>query len=188
MAIDGFDEILNTIYIAKMLYDMGKYEAVEGSFYDLLEYDLYYENMHGLIENIFAYYECRYYGRLNVDVYVLSDPVIADFYTLAGEYGKLHKIPDEINPYMKEAEQETWRNLHFSYCIDWKLMGHTEPKRPYHSRLGVFVCRDDWVDPGWLASGLIGIYEWFSDTCSHLRYVLHKDGSAAIQSAEKEAA
>ena len=71
MAIDGFDEILNTIYIAKKLHDMGKYEAVKGSFYDVLEYDVYYENMLVLIENIFAYYDCTYYERHNVEVYIL---------------------------------------------------------------------------------------------------------------------
>ena len=45
MVIDGFDEILNTVYMAKMLYDMGKYETVAESFFDVPAYDVYYENM-----------------------------------------------------------------------------------------------------------------------------------------------
>ena len=53
MVIDGFDEILNTLYIAKRLYDMGRYEVAEANFFDIVDYDVYYENMYGLIENIF---------------------------------------------------------------------------------------------------------------------------------------
>ena len=188
MVIDGFDEILNTIYIAKKLYDLGKYEAVKKSLFDVLEYDVYYENMLVLIENIFAYYDCTYYERHNVEVHVLSDPVIVDFYTLAGEYGKIHKIPDGDNPYMKEAEQEVRSHLSFSYCIDWKLMGHTEPKRPYHSRLCVFFYQDEYIDLAWLAYGFIEIYEWFSDACIRLRDELHKDGADEVRFSGKEAA
>ena len=188
MVIDGFDEILNTIYITKKLYDMGKYEAVKRSFFDVLEYDAYYENMLVLIENIFAHYDCTYYGRHNVEVHVLSDPVIVDFYTLAGEYGKLHKIPDEDNPYIKEAEQEVRSQLSFSYCIDWKLMGHTEPKRTNHSRLGVFFYQDEYIDLAWLAYGFLEIYEWFSDACIRLRDELHKDGADEVHFSGKEAA
>ena len=47
MVIDGFDEILNTLYIAKRLYDMGRYEVVEANFFDIVDYDVYYENMYG---------------------------------------------------------------------------------------------------------------------------------------------
>lgn len=188
MVIDEFDEILNIIYIAKRLYDIGKYEVVEESFFDVLGYDAYYENMYGLIEDMFAYHDCEYYERHGIEVHILSDPVIIDFYTLAGEYGRLHKIPDENNPYIKEAEQEAGRQLDFSYCLEWRLMGHTEPKRPYHSRLGIFLYTDDWVDPGCLAYGLVEMYEWFSDACTRLREVLHKDETVVLQFPGEEVA
>lgn len=188
MVIDEFDEILNTVYIAKRLYDKGKYEVVTENFFDVLGYDAYYESMYGLIENIFAYHNCWYYERRGVELRVLSDPVIVDFYTLAGEYGRIHKIPDENNPYIKEAEQEAGRQLNFSYCLDWELMGHTEPKRPYHSRISIFLYTDDWVDPGWLACGLVEMYEWFSNACVRLREALHKDGTVVLQFPRGEAA
>ncbi len=93
MDIDGFDEILNTLYIAKRLYDMGRYEVAEGNFYDTVDFDVYYENMYGLIGNIFESYDCQYYERHGMEIHVLSDPVIVDFCVLAGEYGKKHKSP-----------------------------------------------------------------------------------------------
>ena len=66
--------------------------------------------------------------------------------------------------------------LDFSYCVDWRLMGHTEPKRKHHSRLAVFIYQDDWVDLGCLAYALIEIYEWFSDACVNLREILNNVG------------
>lgn len=172
MEIDGFEEILNTVYIAKKLYDMGKYDLVTRNFYDVLCLDTYYENMYGLISNLFAYYDSRYFEFRGIELHVLSDPVIVDFYTLAGEYGRKHKISDEMNPYIGEAEEQVRRQLNFSYCLDWKLKGYTEPKRPFHSRLALFIYQDDWVDLGCLAYGLIEIYEWFSDACVRLRDIL----------------
>ena len=74
----------------------------------------------------------------------------------------------------QEARQEIGRRLNFSYCLDWRFMVHTEPKRPFHSRIGVFIYQDDYVDLGWLAYGLVEIYEWFSDACMQLRDILQK--------------
>ena len=56
MAVDGFNEILNTVYIAKKLHGMGKYELVTDSFFDSLDYDVYFENMCTLIPNLFEYH------------------------------------------------------------------------------------------------------------------------------------
>ena len=187
MGIDGFDEILNIIYVAKRLYDMGRYEVAEENFYDVLEYDTYYESMYGLIENFFAYHYCRYSEMYGAEVHVMSDPVIADFCTLAGEYGRIYNIPDVRNPYIQEAEQEIGRSLNFSYCLDWKFMAHTEPKRPFHSRLGIFICQEDYVDPGWLAYGLVEIYGWFSDACVRLKNILQEKKTGVVQMPREEA-
>ena len=185
MVIDGFDEILNTLYIAKRLYDMGRYEVAETNFFDTVDYDVYYENMYGLIENIFESYYCQYYERHGMEIHVLSDPVIVDFCLLAGEYGKAHKIPDGQNPYIQEARQEIGRHLNFSYCLDWRFMVHTEPKRPFHSRIGIFIYQDDYVDLGWLAYGLVEIYEWFSDACMRLRdSEVNKTGGIVLRPGE----
>lgn len=176
MSVEGFDEIFNTVYIAKKLYDIGRYELVKDSFYDEICFDTYYESMLCLIENIFEHHYCQYSDRRFVEMRILSDPVIEEFYKLAGEYGKRNNIPDETNYYINEAEQQVQFQLDFSYCVDWRLMGHTEPKRKYHSRLAVFIYQDDWVDLGCLAFALIEIYEWFSESCVNLREILNNTG------------
>ena len=173
MAVEGFNEICNVIYIAKKLHETGKYRLVPESFFDTLDYDFYFENMHGLISNIFGHYYSRYSECYGVELHILSDPVIVDFYVLAGIYGKRNDIPDKDNPYIKEAQEETDSSLDISHCLDWKLMGHTEPVRPFHSRLGLFISYDcDCLELGVLAYRLIELYEWFEDKCAELKYIL----------------
>lgn len=156
------------------------------NFYDEICLDAYFENMYRLIPELFEYSYSRYSEYRGIEFVVLSDPVIVDFYTLAGEYGRKHNIPDETNPYISEAEEQARSHLGFSYCLDWRLKGHTEPKRPFHSRLALFIYQDDWVDLGCLAYGLIELYEWFSDSCAQLRKILHKHTAAVTQQGEKE--
>ena len=173
MPVDGFNELFNVVYIAKKLHEMGKYELVKSSFFEYLEFDAYYENMYSLIENLFDYHRRNYYDRYCMELHVISDPVIVDFYVLAGKYGKRNNIADENNPYIKAAIQETRDNLHISHCLDWKLMGHTDPVRPYHSRLGLFISQDcGCLDLGVLAYRLIELYEWFAGMCVELRDML----------------
>ena len=176
MAVDGFNEIFNVVYIAKKLYDMGKYELVTESFFDSLDYDVYYENMYGLISNLYEYHHCRYYENRYLELHILSDPIIVDFYVLAGKYGKHNGISSTNNPYIIAAEQETHNNLNISHCLDWKLMGYTEPKRPFHSRLGLFISQEcGCLDLGCLAYRLVELYEWFADKCAELSNILHDD-------------
>ncbi len=172
MAIEGFDEIFNTVYIAKKLYDMGKYEIAKYSLYDVIEFDTYYEGMYYLIENLFEHQYSHYSDRRALEMRVISDPIIVDFYRLAGEYGKRHNIADEHNHYILEAQRMIAENLNFSYCVECRIMGYTEPKRKYQSRLGLFIYQDDWVDLGCLAYALIEVYEWFSNKCADLRKLL----------------
>ena len=172
MAVDGFNEICNVVYVAKKLYDIGKYELVTESFFDALDYDVYYENMYTLIGNIFDYGECQYSECRGTELYILSDKVIVDFYILAGKYGRRRNIPDEENPYILAAQQEARENFNISHCLDWKLVGHTEPKRPFHSRLALFIYQDDYVDVGVLAYRLVELYEWFAERCGELRVIL----------------
>ena len=117
MVADGFNEFFNTIYIAKKLYDMGKYELVTKSFFDKIELDVYYANMYELIQNLFEHSDCRYYKSQDIDLRILSDPVIVDFYVLAGKYGKRNKIPDDNNSYIKSAQKETNELLDISHYL-----------------------------------------------------------------------
>jgi hypothetical protein len=171
LIIDGFKELLNSIYIAKRLYDMGKFKLLKSSFSDLLDFDMYYQDMYDLIDNLFEYHYCQYYENKNIELHILSDPVIVDFFILAGKYGKRNDIPVDENPYIKEAEQEAYDNLSFSLCLDYRLMFYTEPNRPYHSRIGVMLYEGDYIDIGFLAERLLDIYGWFEDKCEELRII-----------------
>jgi hypothetical protein len=170
MDIDGLDEIVFMIYVAKTLYDMGKYELAAKSFDDKLIYDNYYQGMYDLIENIFEYSSCRYDENQNCEIHVLSDPVIVDFYILAGEYGKLNGIPDNENSYIKEAREEAGRNFTISHCMDWILMGHTEPTRKYHSRIGIIISHEcSCCDIGVVALRLFEFQVWLQKQCEELK-------------------
>ena len=181
MVVDCFNEFFNTVYIAKKLHDMGKYELVTKSFFDKIELDVYYANMYELIQNLFEHYDCRYHERQDIDLHILSDPAIVDFYVLAGKYGKRNKIPDDNNSYIEAAQKETKELLDISHCLGWSLMGHTEPKRPFHSRLGLFISYEcDCLDLGVLAYRLIELHEWFSDKCVELCNILHEDAAGQL--------
>ena len=189
MPIDGFDEIFNVVYIAKKLHDMGRYELVTESFFDTIVLDTYYENMYGLIQNLFEHQHSHYYENSGIDLHILSDPVIVDFYILAGLYGKQNNIADEDNAYIKDADDEVRTNLDISHCLDWMLMGHTEPIRPFHSRLGLFISYEcDCLDIGVLAHRLIEIYEWFADKCAELLDVINNHNQITLWEDEVMAA
>lgn len=173
MAIDAFEEVFNIVYIAKKLHSMGKYDFVTENFYDVLDYDCYYEDMYNLVENLFDYHYTQYYENRNVEVHVLSDPAIVDFYILAGKHSRLNGLSDDANPYIEEARQKACELLNFSYCLDWMLIGHTEPTRPYHSRLGLFISQDDYVDLGCLSYALVELYEWFENKRIELSNILN---------------
>ncbi|MBD5114611.1 MAG: hypothetical protein HDT46_05315 [Ruminococcaceae bacterium] len=172
MAIEGFEEIFNTIYIAKKLYDIGKYDLVKGCFYDTIECDTYYENMFYLLENLFEHQYCHFSDRRAIELRVISDQVIANFYLLAGEHGERHNIADENNFYIKEAEKIINDNLNYTYSVECKIMWYTDPKRKHRTRLGMFIYQDDWFDYGGLVYALIEVYEWFSNRCADLRKLL----------------
>lgn len=170
MEIDGFRELLDMVYIAKTLHDMGKFELVTKSFGDTLEYDNYYNDIYDLIGNLFEHIDVKHYEHRNLELNVLSDNVIVDFYTLAGEYGKLNGVSDSDNGYIKSAQDEVNIQLDICHCLDWILAAHTEPKRPFHSRLGLIISHDcGCLDRGVLALRLIEIHKWFEEQCNELR-------------------
>jgi hypothetical protein len=182
VAIDAFNELFNIVYIAKKLHDMKKHELIKSSFSDTVEYDVYYENMYNLIANIFEHHRCSYYEDRGVDLHILSDKVIVDFFILAGKYGRRNNISDGNNPYIREAHEETNQHLNISsHCLDWKLMGYTEPRRPFHSRLGLFIGYEcDCLDLGVLAYRLLMLYEWFADKCVELCNILLEDARGQL--------
>ena len=178
MEIEGFRDIINTIYIAKELYDMNRLEMVKTCFNDVLDYENYFEDMYSVISEVFEYFKCSFYEIKNMEMQIFSGPVIVDFYTLAGEYGKRHGISDDSNPVINEAHTKMRGLFDFSYSLDWKLCGHTKSKRPYHSRLAIIMYCDDWIDYGMLAHRLIQAYRWFAEKRTELRTLLSKEEAA----------
>ncbi|MCM1060830.1 MAG: hypothetical protein NC452_11115 [Eubacterium sp.] len=172
MAIEGFDEIYNTVCIAKKLFDLEKYDLVKDSFYDTIDSDTYYENMFNLLENMFENQYIQFSDRRAIELRIMYDPVFTDFYQLAGEYGKRHHIADENNSYIKEAEKVINYNLNYTYSVECKMKWYTDPKRKHRTRLGVFIYQDDWVDFAGLVYALLEVYEWFSYKCNDLKKLL----------------
>jgi hypothetical protein len=174
MAIDGFGEILTAVYIAKRLHEIGKYDVAEASFPYGLDYDSYYNGMYSLIDNLFEYSRQHYYESRVSELIVVSDPIITEFYILAGEYGKQKGISDNENPYIQDAKDVAGEYLGLCSCVSWAVLGHTKPKREYHSRIGVMVCQEcSVVDIGSIAVGLVEVYTWFEDNCEELRYKVY---------------
>jgi len=170
MEIDGYHEIMHMFNIAKKLYDMGKYDLVKSCFSDVPDYDDYYHGMYSLIENFFEYSKSSYNEYRCIELHVLSCAEIVDFYVMAGEYGKMSNIPNNDNPYIKEAREKVNRSLNISHCMDWTLMEYIEPKRPFHSRIGILISHEcGCADIGVIAYRLIGIYEWYKQQCAELK-------------------
>ena len=181
MEVDGYYEILHMFNIAKKLYDMGKYDLITKCFSDVPDYDDYYHGMYSLIEEFFEYSKDSYNEYRNFELNVLSCAEIVDFYILAGEYGKLSNIPNNNNPYIQEARKKVSDSLNISHCVDWVLMGHTEPKRPFHSRIAVIISHDcGCADIGVIAYRLIEIYEWYKQQCEELNAKLAALKSPAL--------
>ena len=170
MEVDGYDEIMHMFTIAKKLYDMGRYDIVKSCFSNVPDFDDYYFGMNCLVDSFFEYSTSKYYEYRNEELLVVSASEIVDFYVLAGEYGKINNIQDNANPYILDAQKEVSKSLTISHCMDWLLMGHTEPKRPFHSRIGIFISHDcGCADIGVIAYRLIELYEWYQQNCVELK-------------------
>jgi len=170
MGIECFDETVNTITLAKELYDIGRYDIVEKNFYDVICYDTYYENIISMIESIFEIYYERYNEFTEEYCMIFIDRVISDYYCIAWEYGKKHKIPYDKNPYTTAAEKEVAKWLNFSYSLGWKLLGYTKSEaKAKKSRLIVYTCACEFCEHDHLAYGLLMIYKWFYDKCVEFR-------------------
>lgn len=179
MEIEGFYDVINIIYIAKVLYNMNKYHLVENCLSDELHYENYYEDMYTLVPEIFNYYESDYYEKRGFELSIYSSKEMEDFYILAGKYGKLKGLEDSNNPYIISAENEARNNLSFSYSLSWMIAVHTEPKRPFHSRLALMSYDDDYVDYGQMALGLINLQDFYERSCIELHYLLEQKQEVA---------
>jgi len=160
--IEGFSEIISIIGIAKLLHDIGRFDIVKKQFMDVLAYDSWTEDMWGVITSVFSGFcggcDCE------TEIMVFTDDVISDYFVHAWEYGKKTGTPPDKNQYIIEAENEARQCLHFTYNMDWKLLGYTKSKRAARkSKLIVYACVYEFCEYDCLAYGLVYLYKWFKD-------------------------
>lgn len=177
--MDFFNEMLNLIYLAKQLKDIGMFHLIEDyQDYSLaddgeLYYDIFYETAYQVVYgDLFDDTRPNYYESREFEIIVYRDTVISDYYRLAGEYARKNNQNDDTNPYIKAAEKEVNSNLNFSYNIDWLLKVYTDPKRVHRSRLALFLYTYDYIDLMGVAIGMVRIYKFFKDKCEELRTIL----------------
>ena len=167
MEIEGFKEIMSVVTLAKLLHDMGRSDVVIERFYDLLDYDGYYENMYRLIEEIFTGFISSYDENAEEERMIFTDAVISRYYVMAWEYGRKHRLLPENNPYITAAANEARRWLSFTYSMAYRLFGYTKSRAAaQRSKLVVYVCTCDYVELDYLAYGLLMLYKWFAERCA----------------------
>jgi len=162
LEIEGFNEIISIVGIAKLLHNIGRFDIVKEQFFDTLAYDTWTEDMWGVITSIFSGFNSGY--DCDTEIMVFTDDVISDYFIYAWEYGKKTGIPPDKNPYVIEAENEARQCLYVSYNLDWKLLGYTKSKRAAKkSKLVIYTYADEFCEYDGLAYGLVYLYMWFKD-------------------------
>ena len=167
MEIEGFSAIMDVIGLAKLLYEIGRFDIVKERFVDVLSYDLWLENMWEAITFIFSGFSNSHDEENEREVMIFTDDVISNYFIHAWEYGKKTHTPPDKNPYVIEAQNETRECLYFTYNLEWKLLGNTESKREAKkSRLIIYICAHEFCEHDYLAYGLVHLYKWFKDKCA----------------------
>ncbi len=170
MYIEGFDEIAHTLMLAKLLYDIGRFDIVQSQFFNSLSYYSCLENMLGAIDSVFSWFYSDYDSGNEIECMIFMDDLISDYFCYAWEYGRTHKVPQTQNPYVIEAENEARRLLSFTYNMEWRLLGYTKSKRAARkSKLVVRNYACEFYEHDHLALGLVQLYKWFADRCLEIK-------------------
>ena len=170
MEIEGFDDIISIIALAKKLHDVGRDDIIQEHFFDVLAWDSYFENMYAVISSIFSDFYSDYDECNEEEYMVFSDDVISEYYCYAWEFGRNTNTIHDKNPYIMEAESEVTSRLNFCYGIGFKLLGYTKTKRTAkQSKLIVHVCSCGCGCHDRVASSLIEIYKWFLDKVAEFK-------------------
>jgi len=169
MEIEDFGEVISTIAVAKALYDIGRRDILQTQFFDVLDYDAYYENMLGTISSVFLGFYNDYSDDDETELMIFTDDIIGQYFSLAYEYGRVHKIPHAENPFVVDAENEVQKWFDFSYSLGWKLLGYTKSKSAVpKSKLVIRTAAMDFCEYDHLAYGLIKLYQFFADKCAEV--------------------
>ena len=183
----NFEEFMNIIYLLKLLYEVEPdifretvnlgdlhFASDDGYYYDSI-----YETALEIADSLFAYVRNEYYDRRGINITVFSDPLIEEYFRLAGEYGKANGIAEAENPFFQAANEEMRRNFNFSYSLDWILKGYAEPKRPHQSRFALLSYEDGYVDICGVAVGLLRIYQFFKETIQEVHVLRARRAAGA---------
>jgi hypothetical protein len=119
MVICDFTLSINTLYMAKQLWDAGKKDLVIAHLHGSIDSDFYYENMMYIIEGVFYNVDNHYNEDEDFELMAFSDPLITDYFVTAARYGKRNSIPDDKNPYIIAVKQEARRLFSFCHSLDW---------------------------------------------------------------------
>ena len=169
MEIEGFNEIMSIVRIAKQLHGIGKSDIIEKCFFDVLDYDDYWHNMYGLMESLYSGYYSTYDEYDDEERMIFTDDVISEYYVMAWKYGKQHKIPHILNPYVKAAEKEARKHFSYCYSLAWQLCGHTKTESAARkSKLIIYSCPCDSCGLDQLAYSLLTMHSWFKSQCEKL--------------------
>ena len=142
-------------------------------------FDTQYEMALEISDRLFRYTDCLYSERRGICINVYSDPLVEEYFRLAGEYGEANGVSEEENPYFQMAENEMRKNFNFSYSLDWELRGYAKPKREYQSRLVLIAYIDEYVDVYGVAIGLLRIYRFFQEKVQELNEKLAEKEAVA---------
>ena len=165
----GFDEVITIVKIAKRLHDLDRSDTVAECFYNVLDYDNYWQNLYNLIEEVFSGYYSTYDEDNDEERMIFTDDVISRYYVMAWKYGKQHRLPHERNPYVKAAEKEIQKHLRYCYSLSWRLCGYTKTETTARrSKLIIYSCTCDSCGLDHLAYSLLMIYSWFRKQCAEL--------------------
>ena len=170
MEIEGFDSIISIVTLAKELHDLGRFDIVREQFFDTLCWDSYYENTIAVIASVFSGFHINYDDENEEECMIFTDDVISEYYRMAWEYGRSHKVRHDENPFVIEAENEVSRWLSLCHSMGWKLLGYTRTiKTAGQSKLIVYISQCTCDSHGHLAYSLVQLYQWFTAKCADFR-------------------
>ena len=191
MNFDEYEYAEDTLYFAKRLHDMGRYDIVEKYFSKNLDCDCHPENVHAVLSCLFGKSEIKI-----VDEYCYSailsfrDSTVRRYYLEAHKNrGKIRKKHKE-NEHVRNALEKTDECFSHTHCLEWRLNGQIGTKRAAASS-GITAhinpdCNCDKETA--LAYGLLETYAWFAEnakrkkgggkttTCGHKRRMNRKGG------------
>jgi len=171
MRIEEFESISGTLMLAKDLHDAKRFDVVEKHFFNTLDEDCFYENLINTIMHVFSDCHFAYEGDDDIEHMIFHDDVISDYFVYAWKYGKEHKLPHDLNPYVEQAEKAVRECLNVSTCTSGRVLGYTKTKKT--AKKSALVV-EQYTSCGCnanegIAYGLIQMYTWFSEKCAEFR-------------------